>query len=332
MRSTSCIVFVTVLDVGLGTRYAAIDIGSNAIRMAISEYTPKGFVFLKKFRIPIRLGADVFEKGKISGKNLKESARVFRQFRQIMNKLGVQHFRAVGTSALREAKNQSSFVELIRRKSGLTIEVIDGTLEAELIHLAVKKEIHLENHRCLLIDVGGGSVELTLTEKGKILTTSSFPMGTVRTLEILKKRNLTESQLGLVMADYLPMISGFLNNRKQAIEFAVGTGGNIEAFGKLKSILLKKDSRNFVLRSELDEIIQKVAAMNIKTRIEKLKLRPDRADVILPGLYLVQTCMTLSGIEQLYIPYVGLKDGLLWSLADPSSIPMTLAASKNHAV
>ncbi len=249
-----------------------------------------------------------------------------------MNKMDVQNVRAVGTSALREAKNQTSFVELVRRKSGLKVEVIDGILEAELIHLAVKKEVHLENHRCLLIDVGGGSVELTLTDKSKILTTSSFPMGTVRTLEALKKRNLTENQLGLVMADYLPMISQFLNNRTQSVEFAVGTGGNIEAFGKLKSILLKKDSRNFLLRDELDEIVQKVSTMTLKNRIEKLKLRPDRADVILPGLYLVQSCMKLAGVEQLYIPYVGLKDGLLWSLVDPSSIPMTLAAPKNQAV
>ncbi len=297
-------------------RLAAIDIGSNAIRMVISDYTPKGFRFLKKFRFPIRLGGDVFEKGKISGKNMKESARTFRKFKELTSEFKVTGLRAVGTSALREAKNQSSFVELIRRKSQINIEVIDGVEEARLIHLAVKKEIYLENHICLLIDVGGGSVELTLSQKGQMIGTQSFPMGTVRILERLRKRDLAESQMALVLDEFMEPISHFLKSipTDGKIDFAVGTGGNLETLGKLKPVLLRKASRNLLTLAETSEIVARLTRMTYKDRVEKLKLRTDRADVIVPAARLIYMIMSIASIDKIYIPGVGLKDGLLWSM------------------
>ncbi len=299
-------------------RLAAIDIGSNAIRLMLAKYTPLGLIPIKKYRVPIRLGGDVFQKGKISDKQLKSSARAFLQFRQLINKAKISRWRAVGTSALREAKNANSFVELVRRKSGIKVEVIDGVEEAKLIHLAIKKVINLESHIGLLIDIGGGSVELTFSHAGQMTATQSFPFGTVRTLERLREKKLTEEHVRVIIGEYMEPFSHFFsaNSFGKKLDFAVGTGGNFEALGRLKSTLLKKSSPTSLSTDELSEIIEKLSRMSIKDRIEKLKMKPDRADVILPAALIAQTAMRLSGASRLLIPYVGLKEGILWSIVD----------------
>jgi len=299
-------------------RLAAIDIGSNAIRLMLADYTPLGLRPIQKYRVPIRLGADVFSKGKISGKNLKASARAFRRFSEIIKKARVEKIRAVGTSALREAKNCEAFQELVRRKSGLKVEVIDGVEEARLIHLGVKREIHLETHSCLLIDIGGGSVELTFSDRGLLSATQSFPFGTVRTIEKMKKRNLAEKDLKLLIGDYIAPMSHFLESHSldQKLDFAVGTGGNLEAIGRLKPILLKINSRTSLSTAEIQVMIERLTQMSFRDRVQKLEMKPDRADVILPALHVVLTAMKLAGTERLLIPYVGLKDGLLWSMVE----------------
>ena len=297
-------------------RWAAIDIGSNAIRMIVADYTPLGFKTIKKYRIPIRLGADVFSDGKISPSNFKASARAFERFHQVTDELGVTRLRAVGTSALREAKNKNSFIEHMRTKTDTRIEVIDGVEEARLIHEAIRQEVDLENHRCLLVDIGGGSVELTVSQKGMMIATSSFPFGTVRTLNLLKKRSLSEEGINLVIGEYVRPIADFLHQyATDRLEFAVGTGGNLEALGRLKSQLLKKSSRTSLNQEELSLIIAKLKRMSIKDRIEKLDMRSDRADVIIPAAMVIQAVLRQANINRLVIPHVGLRDGILWSFA-----------------
>lgn len=300
-------------------RFAAIDVGSNAIRMVISDWDGKKFQAIHKYRFPIRLGAEVFEKGKISGKIIRASARTFQKFAQVAKKYDTRTIRAVGTSALREAKNQTAFVELVWRKSGIHIEVVSGIKEAGLIYRAVQKEVGLKNHNALLVDIGGGSVELTFVENGKPTATKSFPFGTVRTLENMKKRNLTEDQIGIVIGDYIKPLSEFILKHQLAkpLEFAVGTGGNFETLGKLKAQLIGKLSKSELSDTELDMIIQKLKATPMKERIEKMDLRPDRADVVIPAALIVQAVLKQASIQQLLIPGVGLKDGILWSLAEP---------------
>ncbi|MEZ0391416.1 MAG: hypothetical protein ACAH59_04325 [Pseudobdellovibrionaceae bacterium] len=297
--------------------FAAIDIGSNAIRMVLASHSHQGLQVLKKYRFPIRLGADVFDNGQISEKNCKLSARTFKKFKELTVKYKVTKIRAVGTSALREAKNSKAFIEAIRRKSSIKIEIIDGVEEARIIHQAVRREVHLDQHQALLIDIGGGSVELTFSDHGMMTATHSFPFGTVRTLEMMKKKKLAETQLPLVMGQFLEPLTHFIQSQSpsQTVEFAVGTGGNLETLGKLKPLLLKSSSRTFLSFQELSEIIEKLQKLTIKERIEKLKMRPDRADVILPAAFVVQTVMRQAGLEKLLIPHVGLKDGLVWSLA-----------------
>lgn len=297
-------------------RWAAIDIGSNAIRMMIADYTPLGFQVIKRYRIPIRLGADVFQDGKISGKNLKAAARAFEKFAKLSRKMGVSRMKAVGTSALREAKNRAAFVELMHRKSKIRVHVIDGIEEAQLIYAAIRQQVDLENHRCLLIDIGGGSVELTISQNGIMKDTCSFPFGTVRTLNLLKKRQLNESSINLVIGEYLKPISQFLDKHSSgSFEFLVGSGGNLEALGKLKAQILKKSSPSSLNQNDLNQIIEKLRKMTIKERIEKLQMRPDRADVIIPATLIVQAVQRQAETSRLIIPYVGLRDGILWSMA-----------------
>ncbi len=298
-------------------RLAAIDIGSNAIRMVIADFSSDGMRLIQKYRFPIRLGADVFADGKISEKNFKLSAQTFKKFKEVCEKFGVSQIRAVGTSALREARNQILFVDLIRRKSQIPIEIIDGVEEARLIHEAVRHEVQLDTHHALLIDVGGGSVELTYSENGMMTATQSFPFGTVRTLELMKKKKLSESQLSLVIGDFLAPLTHFIRSHGPgaSVEFAIGTGGNLESLGKLKPLLLRNTSRTFLTFSELSEIILKLQKLTMKERIEKLKMRHDRADVIVPAALMIQTVMRQASIGKLLIPHVGLKDGLLWSMA-----------------
>lgn len=298
-------------------RWAAIDVGSNAIRMMVADYTPLGFQVRKKFRIAIRLGSDVFAQQRISGKNLKAAARAFRRFSVLTKKMGASRVRAVATSAVREAKNGSAFVELMHRKSNIRVEIIDGLEEGKLIFTAVAHEVHLENHGCLLLDIGGGSVELSICEEGKLIATKSFPFGTVRTLSALKKRNLDENSVQTLIGEYLKPMTDFLSSHagKRPTELAIGTGGNIEALGKLRSQLLGKSAKTQITLTELEELIARLRALTVKERIEKIGLRADRADVIVPAALLVEAVLRHLGVPRLLIPFVGVRDGILWSLA-----------------
>lgn len=294
---------------------SAIDIGSNAIRMIVAEAEGNQVKILKKFRAPVRLGKDVFTKGEISPKTHQQAAEAFQKFAQVNKKYRVSSCRAVATSAVRESRNKEEFIRAMLHLSQIKIEVIDGMEEAKLIHLAVRKELDLDQKRVMLIDVGGGSVEITFSEKSKMLASKSFPMGTVRILETLKKRQWGEDQLTMLMGEFLDPLSKHIHAQTdlQAVDFAVGTGGNLECMGHLKVQLLKKTPNTFVTAKELGQIIEILKETSIKDRVEKLELRPDRADVIVPACVLIQTILRQAEVEKIMIPCVGLRDGILWS-------------------
>jgi exopolyphosphatase / guanosine-5'-triphosphate,3'-diphosphate pyrophosphatase len=306
----------------MGQIISAIDIGSNGIRMIISEVSydasTKSHVIreIKKIRSPIRLGKEVFLDKPISQQTINDSVETFEHFRNINQKYRVQNCRAVATSALREASNKNEFIEKIQKKSGFKIEVIDGTEEARLIYLAVSREVELKNRRCVLIDVGGGSVEITLSENAKMKQTESFPMGTVRVLDQLIKRKLDENNLKIVVGDYIRPVFEFIdkNDFHHHVDFAIGTGGNLECMARLKWDLLKKSSNTFVTLTELVEIYEKLSKMSIKERIDKLNLRPDRADVILPAIFTVKMILRQCDAHRIFVPRVGLRNGIIWSM------------------
>lgn len=299
-------------------RVSAIDIGSNAIRMMVADIHPETqhIQVIKRFRAAVRLGHDVFTHGVITPESLEIATATFRHYSHTNQELGVQKVRAVATSACREAKNREQFVKDVKAHSGIDIEVIDGGEEGRLIHLAVAKELELDNKKTMLIDVGGGSVEITFSKGTKMTDSRSFPMGTVRMIETLTKRNLNESHLNILMGEFMEDLGKHIykNCDHEPVDFAIGTGGNLEALGKLKVQLLQKSPHTFLTLAELTEIIERLRPIKIKDRIEILKMRADRADVVVPAAVLVQTIMRQAETEKILIPSVGLRDGLVYAM------------------
>jgi len=295
---------------------SAIDIGSNAFRILISEKRDGHFFEIKKFRSPVRLGHDVFENGTISKETIHQALETFRQFAVLHKKYKVEKYRAVATSALRESKNKNEFIDLVHKKTGIKIELISGIEEAQIIFDSINREVPLDNKKALLIDIGGGSVEVSMVANHKLLCSQSFPLGTVRMLEEMKKRKLQERQLKILIGDFVPTITNYISTQGQGLQFhfAVGTGGNMESMLRLKTQLLKIRNTNYVTLSELQVITELLSAISLKDRVSKLELRPDRADVIMPALLTTKFILRQAGIEKMLVPRTGLRQGLLWRM------------------
>ncbi len=301
-----------------GSRIAAIDVGSNAIRLVIGEIDDKGEIkVLKKFREGVRLGKDTFSSGEISKKSIERTLETFIKFRRFIKEHDVKQVRAVGTSAMREAQNRDAVVAEVFKISGLQIQVIDGFEEGRLIFTAVSKRVDLESTRAVLIDIGGGSVELTIAEDGKIRATQTFPLGTVRLLEALEAKGLKEKHLPTIIEESFNPVRAFLREhlRTKSVDFAIGTGGNFECLGKLRVALLSKTSIYSMTFDELSELTDHLASITVKERMHYLRLKNDRADVVVPAALVTLAVMEAIPTDTLNVPFVGLRDGLLASLA-----------------
>jgi exopolyphosphatase / guanosine-5'-triphosphate,3'-diphosphate pyrophosphatase len=301
---------------------SAIDIGSNAIRMIVVENSGTQPKILKKYRAPVRIGADVFQDQLISQKTLELAIDTFVEFARLLKEHRVTKYRAVATSAVREAKNQNDFIEVIYKKTNLKIESINGLEEAKLIHTAVANELDLNKKKTILIDIGGGSVEVTFSENSQIVKTHSFSMGTVRLLQNLKARKLGESDLKSIIGEYLQPLITYIESYPSyhSLDFAIGTGGNLECMSVLKKKLLRQTPSNILTLDELVALSEKLAKISMKARVLELDLKPDRADVILPALLVVKAVLRHAGVSKILIPGVGLRDGLIQSLLKPTAL------------
>jgi exopolyphosphatase/guanosine-5'-triphosphate,3'-diphosphate pyrophosphatase len=297
-------------------RLSAIDQGSNAVRMIVAEWHGDRFEILKKYRVPLRLGADVFDKGEISPPTIKKAEECYKDFAEINHKMNVVKCRAVATSASREAKNRDQFLKVIKVSTGIDLEVIDGLKEAELVFEAVKHQVNLKQKNALLIDVGGGSVEVTFVHKGQIHQSQSFPLGTLRLLQHLRSRKMSESHIRIALGDLMRPVVDFFDRELSGVAFdlSVGTGGNLESMARLKTQLLFDLANESVLTNELQSIFDKLIQIPLQDRIEFLELRADRADVIVPATAVVEMILRQAGIDKISIPGVGLRDGLLYSM------------------
>lgn len=304
------------------TRFvAAMDFGSNAIRGVIAKYTPIGLEIQKKFRFPIRLGDDVFQSGMIPAEKIHNVIEMIRFFQQECAEFKVSRIYAVGTSALREAQNQDEFVERCYEATGLKVNIISGEAEAKWIWLGVKNALHIENHTCILMDIGGGSVELSLNRFGRILKVASLPLGTLRLIEEAQSKGLADTEYYWLVRKCcepeIRKIFGDISSLK--IEFVVGTGGNLSSMLDLAARVFKKGHVPSVLnRKELFLLLKKLESMTSKQRQKVFNLRPDRADVIVPAGHLALLLLDITHCDEMIIPSVGLREGLLWSLVDPS--------------
>jgi exopolyphosphatase/guanosine-5'-triphosphate,3'-diphosphate pyrophosphatase len=307
-------------------KIAAIDIGSNAIRMIVGIINDSSKIEpIENIRLPIRLGEDAFTLGYLREGTIQQAADAFSHFQRVAGDFGVSKIRAIATSALRESSNSGILIERISRTSGIEIEIINGEDEARLIHFAVTNAIALKNKRAVLIDIGGGSVEVTISENQTITSTESYKMGTVRLLQKLDESrggrlpsHTTKQPFSLLVREYAEAARRRIDHEigDAKVNLCIGTGGNVEELGKLRQKLFDRSSDRQIALSELQDIIEKLSGMSVKERIRKFKLRPDRADVILPAAIVLQIIAREARVREIAIPNVGLKDGLLLEMAD----------------
>jgi exopolyphosphatase/guanosine-5'-triphosphate,3'-diphosphate pyrophosphatase len=286
-------------------RIAAIDIGSNAARLLIvdvstDKYGKPIFNKLNLVRVPLRLGFDVFEKGEISKEKRGMILQTMKAYTHLINAYGVQHTIACATSAMRDASNSLDIIRKVKMETGLNIEIITGDFEASLIYENHVAETMDTDHSYLYIDVGGGSTELTFFAEGKLVFKQSFNIGTIRIL----KDMVSDSKWNEVK-DFIKLkTKGF----KKIV--AIGTGGNIN---KVFSLSKKKDGKPLSI-DLLKDYYKEISSFSLEDRINVYKLRADRADVIVPALQIYINVMRWSDAEEIYVPKIGLADGLVQHL------------------
>lgn len=296
---------------------AAIDIGSNGIRMQIVRLVDATrFDLVDYQRVPVRLGQDVFSVGYITEASMEATIQAISRFRDLLEHLGVPRLRAVATSAVREAENSDIFIDRVASQTGITPEVISGEEEARLVHLAVSKAIDLRGKYAVLIEIGGGSVEVTLSFGETILSSESYRLGTVRLLQ--KFGSVTDNLLSFsrMVLEYAELARQRIDREigDQKIDLCLGTGGNADALGELRRRLLRRRSSDFIQLDELAALVETIGKMPVAERIEKLGLRPDRADVIVPAGIVLHMIARETRVRQITLPHVGLKEGILWDM------------------
>ena len=284
------------------SKYAAIDIGSNAVRLLVSnviERKNRPTVYTKNamVRVPIRLGQDTFTHGSIGMPNQQRLIDAMHSFKLLMGVHGVSHYMACATSALREAKNGKKLIERIHKETEVSVELIDGKREAEIIAMTDLFNIVKPHKSYLFVDVGGGSTELTLIRQGKSIASKSFKIGTVR---LLNK---------MVRASELEKYKDWIVSHTKSISriSVVGSGGTINKVFKMTGRKIGKPL-SFMLLSEQHEYLKKRSQKELMVDLE---LNPDRADVIVPAVQIYLTAMKFSNSNKIYVPKVGLADGMI---------------------
>lgn len=286
-------------------RLAAIDIGSNAARLLITNVTegighPPEFNKIDLIRVPLRLGFDVFEKGVISEQKTTMILETMEAYSHLLKVYEVDHLKACATSAMRDATNSAEIIKKVKEQTGIEIEIISGDLEAAVIYETHIAENMSMNNSYLYIDVGGGSTELNLFSEGKLLFKKSFNIGTIRLLKDLVNEGLWNEMKDTIKAK--------TKGHKKII--AIGTGGNIN---KIFSMSKKKDGKPlelFLLRDYYKEF----SAFSVKDRMRLYKFREDRADVIVPALQIYINAMRWADADEILVPKIGLVDGLIQHL------------------
>jgi exopolyphosphatase/guanosine-5'-triphosphate,3'-diphosphate pyrophosphatase len=288
-------------------KLAAIDIGSNAARLLISEVTkqPKQDPVFNKInlvRVPLRLGFDVFETGEISKVKVKMLMQTLKAYQHLLEAYEIKHVYACATSAMRDARNSKDIIRKVKLETGIEIKVISGQEEASFIYENHVAENLDSDHSYLYIDVGGGSTELTFFADGKLISKESFNIGTIRLLKNQIKEKTWDD-----MKDYVK------KNIKSALpSIAIGSGGNIT---KILSMSRLKEGKPLSL-DLLKDYYKELSSVSLDERMRLFGLKEDRADVIVPALLIYIQVMKWANIDAIYVPKIGLVDGLIHHLYD----------------
>ena len=284
---------------------AAIDIGSNAARLLITDVQKDAegkavFNKLNLFRIPLRLGFDVFEQKNISPERMGMFLETMQGFKHMMNAYKVEAVKAYATSAMRDAGNSKDIIDKVKASTGIQIEIITGDMEANLIYENHVAENMDRDHSYMYIDVGGGSTEISFFSNGILVFKKSFNIGTIRLL----KNMVTEVE----WEELKNTIKAVTKGHKEVV--AIGSGGNIN---KIFSLSKKKDGRPLPFEL-LRDFYRELGAVPLEERIVKFNLRADRADVIVPALSIYINVMRWANAAEIYVPKIGLADGLIQHL------------------
>jgi exopolyphosphatase/guanosine-5'-triphosphate,3'-diphosphate pyrophosphatase len=283
-------------------KYAAIDIGSNAIRLLICnivEEPGKAPQFNKSslVRVPIRLGQDTFTTGIIGEENILRITDAMHAYRLLMKVYRVEKYMAAATSALREAQNASEVITRVVKQTGINIEVIDGQKEAVVIASTDLHDLLQEDVTYLYVDVGGGSTEFSLFSNGKMISSKSFRIGTVRLLN-----DLVAEQVWQEINNWIAAVTNGYSKIK-----LIGSGGNINKIFKMSGKKPDTPLSYLYLKRKLNEL----SALSFDERVYSLGLNLDRADVIIPALRIYLNAMKQSGANQIFVPKIGLSDGII---------------------
>lgn len=288
-------------------KLAAIDIGSNAARLLITDVIeyPDGkpeFIKTVLVRVPLRLGFDVFEKGEISTKKIEQLCKTIKAYRLLLDVYGIKHIKVCATSAMRDATNAPVVLQRVKAETGVSVNVISGEEEATLIYENHVADYMDSGESYLYVDVGGGSTELTFFSDGALVFKKSFNIGTIRILK------------GQVRDEDWEEMKDFLRQKTRGHHHvtAIGSGGNIN---KVFNLSKRKEGKPLHL-DLLKEYYKEFGELSLAERMQRYRLREDRADVIVPALQIYINAMRWSDAEEIYVPKIGLADGLIHTLYD----------------
>jgi len=297
-------------------KIAAIDIGSNAIRMAVAEASPGGKPeVLKSYREAVRLGADVFSAGWVGQDTMNAALAALKKYQAIIKTEGAQAVRAVATEALRRASNHSEILQTIERETGLNVEMISPRAEAELVLKALSGKMDLEGKNILHLELGGGSLELSTVINGALTGSQSFELGAIRLLPTI--RALDKNQALSEITNLAGQALTWLEEAQQVnqMNILIGTGGSLELLADLAGQIAGSENKNILGRDDLERIIEALFPLDTAQRMERFRLKPDRADVLLPAALLLLVILGRTKFTEIQVPRVGLKEGLILEIA-----------------
>lgn len=298
-------------------RAGAIDVGSNAMRFLAAEFTaPTTYRVLAETRAPVRLGHEVFLSGRLDRAAMEAGVEAIAGFRKRMEELGIEHYRAVATSATRESRNGDEFVARVRREAGVELEVITGTEEARLVYEAIRAQVPFGKKKWMLVDLGGGSVEVSLVDATGILWSESHTLGSVRLLEELSSSGDDPGRFQRLLEEYTATLRVGAISKQWNPAGLLATGGNIEALAKLLGADPGRGRMAAIQLNDLRGAIAMLSRLSFRQRVEQLGMREDRADVIVPAAMVYERVAALAGATEIIVPAVGLKDGILVDLVD----------------
>ncbi len=285
-------------------KFGAIDIGTNAARLLVGQVCEAdGHSFVKKIayiRVPLRLGEEVFEDHRISKKKLEHFCKTIESFRLVSEIFEVTQLRAVATSAMREAKNKKKVIEKIQKETDVEIEIISGDEEAELIFSTFFLLDFDKSIPFLVIDVGGGSTEISVFEKGKKVASKSFNVGTIR---LLKEK--VKADLWTEIHDWITKYVDLSMHHQ-----VFGTGGNINKIHKL----LGASAKDPISLAAIQKFKAELAPLTLDQRVDQYQLKPDRADVIVPAMDIYTYIMQEINCNEIRVPKIGLADGMIYDM------------------